>query len=111
MGNRETMTLAGLWEAWKNPEDGQWLQSCTIITTDANGLMAPIHDRMPVILGPEDWEKWLGEEPANDNDLKAMLKPFPSERMSTWPIGKAIGNVKNDTADLIERAAVQASLI
>jgi hypothetical protein len=49
--------------------------------------------------------------PANDNELKATLKPFPSERMSTWPVGKAIGNVKNDTADLIERAAEQASLL
>jgi putative SOS response-associated peptidase YedK len=56
-------------------------------------------------------EKWLGEEPANDNELKAMLKPFPSERMSVWPIGKAVGNVKNDTADLIERDTEQATLL
>jgi putative SOS response-associated peptidase YedK len=111
MGNREITTLAGLWESWKNSENGQWLRSCTVITTDANELMAPIHDRMPVILGSEAWEKWLGEEPANDNELKAMLKPFPSERMAAWPVGKAVGNVKNDTADLIERAAVQASLL
>jgi putative SOS response-associated peptidase YedK len=66
---------------------------------------------MPVILGYEDWEKWLGEEPANDNELKAMLKPFPSERMSAWPVTKTVGNVKNDAPDLIERTAVQASLI
>ena len=82
MGNHEIMTMAGLWEAWKNPEDGQWLRSCTIITTEANEMMAPIHDRMPVILGSEDWEKWLGEEPANDNELKALLKPFSSERLA-----------------------------
>jgi hypothetical protein len=50
MGNREIMTMAGLWEAWKNPKDGQWLRSCTIITTEANDLMAPIHDRMPSTL-------------------------------------------------------------
>jgi hypothetical protein len=56
-------------------------------------------------------EKWLGEEPANDNELKTMLKPFPSERMSAWPVGKAVGSVKNDTPDLIERAANQASPI
>jgi putative SOS response-associated peptidase YedK len=66
---------------------------------------------MPVILGSEDWEKWLGEEPANDNELKAMLKPFPRERMAAWPVTKTVGNVKNDAPDLIERAAVQASLI
>jgi putative SOS response-associated peptidase YedK len=111
MGNRDIMALAGLWESWKNPEDGQWLKSCTIITTDANDLMVPIHDRMPVILGSEDWEKWLGEEPANENELEAMLKPFPSERMSAWPVTKTVGNVKNDAPDSIERTAVQASLI
>jgi hypothetical protein len=88
MGNHEIMTLAGLWEAWKNPDDRQWLRSCTIITTEANEMMAPIHNRMPVIIGSEDWEKWLGEEPANDNELKAMLKPFPSERMKAWPVNK-----------------------
>jgi putative SOS response-associated peptidase YedK len=111
MGNRDIMALAGLWESWKNPEDGQWLKSCTIITTDANDLMVPIHDRMPIILGSEDWEKWLGEEPANDNELKAMLKLFPGERVAAWPVNKAVGNVKNDAPDLIERAPVQASLI
>jgi putative SOS response-associated peptidase YedK len=73
--------------------------------------MAPIHDRMPVILGSEDWEKWLGEEPANDNELKSMLKPFPSERMSAWPVNQGVGNVKYDAPDLIDRSAVQDSLI
>jgi putative SOS response-associated peptidase YedK len=111
MGNHEIMTMAGLWEAWKNPEDGQWLRSCTIITTDASEMMAPIHDRMPVILGSEDWQKWLGEEPANDNELKAMLKPFPSERMTAWPVNKMVGNVKNDGPDLIEHAPIQESLL
>ena len=48
--------------------------------------LAPIHNRMPVILGSEDWEIWLGEEPANDNELKAILKPFPSERLTAWPV-------------------------
>jgi putative SOS response-associated peptidase YedK len=67
--------------------------------------------RMPVVLGSEDWEKWLGEEPTNDNELKAMLKPFPSERMSAWPVSKAVGNVKNDTADLIEPGPVQRQLL
>jgi putative SOS response-associated peptidase YedK len=53
----------------------------------------------------------LGEEPANDNELKAMLRPFPSERMTAWPVNKAVRNVKNDAPDLIERTAVQASFI
>jgi hypothetical protein len=70
-------------------------------------MMAPIRDGMPVTLGYEDWGKWLGEEPATDNELKAMLKPFPNERMSVWPIGKAVGNVKNDAPELIERPLEQ----
>ena len=69
-----------------------------------------VHGRMPVILGSEDWEKWLGDEPANENELKANAEAFPSERMTAWPVNKAVGNVKNDAPDLIERTAVQASL-
>ena len=109
MGNEEIMPMGGLWEAWKNPEIGEWMRSCTVITTDANDLMAPIHDRMPVIIGSEHWEKWLGEEAANDNELKAMLTPFPSQRMASWPVDRRVGNVKNDAADLIERTQVQAT--
>lgn len=66
---------------------------------------------MPIIIESEHWEKWLGEEPANDNDFKAMLVPFPSQRMSAWPVDKRVGNVKNDSADLIERSVVQATFI
>ncbi len=73
--------------------------------------MAPIHDRMPVILQSEAGRNGSGEEPTNDNELKSMLKPFPSERVSVWPVGKAVGNVKNDAPELIERAAVQDALI
>jgi putative SOS response-associated peptidase YedK len=71
-------------------------------------LMAPIHDPCRS-LSDLRIGKSGGEEPANDNEPKAMLKPFPSERMSAWPVGKAVGNVKNDGPDLIERAAVRDS--
>jgi len=76
LGNRRPMLMAGLWDVWKNPAEGQWLRSCTIITTDADELIAPIHNRMPVILDSDDWPAWLGEVPASGNQLKAMLKPF-----------------------------------
>jgi putative SOS response-associated peptidase YedK len=111
MGNRDIMTLGGPWERWKNPETGEWLKSCTVITTDANELMAPIHDRSPVIIGSENWEKWLVEEPANDNELKAMFAPFPSQRLSAWPVDKRVGNVKNDNAELIDRTVVKGALL
>jgi putative SOS response-associated peptidase YedK len=61
--NGKMLAFAGLWDAWKDPANGQWLQSYTIITTEANELMAPVHDRMPVILHPGDFNRWLDREP------------------------------------------------
>jgi putative SOS response-associated peptidase YedK len=60
LGNRQPILMAGLWEEWR-PKDGALVRSCTIITTEANALIAPLHDRMPVIVGPEDWAAWLGK--------------------------------------------------
>jgi putative SOS response-associated peptidase YedK len=102
LGNRQPMTFAGLWEEWQ-PPDGPSLRSCTIITTDANTLVGEVHDRMPVIIGPENWAAWLGEERC---DPAALLKPFPPERMTLWPVSKRVGNVKNSDAGLIERVEV-----
>jgi putative SOS response-associated peptidase YedK len=100
-GNKGPMAFAGLWDEW-TPKGGAPLRSCTIITCAPNKLLEPIHDRMPVILGEEDWAIWLGEEPANENELLKVLKPFAAERMTTWKVGKAVGNVKNQGAKLIE---------
>jgi putative SOS response-associated peptidase YedK len=63
-----------------------------MITTEANELIAPLHDRMPVILAKEDWPAWLGEVPATDIELKALLKPFPADRMKLWPVSRDVGN-------------------
>lgn len=100
LGNRQPMALAGLWEEWR-PVAGEPVRSCTVITTDANALIRDIHNRMPVIIGPEDWAAWLGEEPASDPAL--LMKAFPQERMMLWPVNKRVGNVRNDDASLIER--------
>jgi putative SOS response-associated peptidase YedK len=62
LANSQMMAFAGLWDGWKDPANGQWLQSYTIITTEANELMAPVHDRMPVILHPRDFDRWLNRE-------------------------------------------------
>jgi putative SOS response-associated peptidase YedK len=101
LGNKGPMIMAGLYENWRSPE-GPWVRSCTIITTDANTLVAPIHDRMPVVLGPDHFAAWLGEETTSPDELKAMLVPYPSERMIVWPVDKRVGNVKNDTPELAE---------
>jgi putative SOS response-associated peptidase YedK len=101
LANRGLMTFAGLWDIWRSP-DGGTIKSFAIITTRANELAATIHDRMPVILAPDGWAAWLGDIGATQAALKAMLKPYPSERMAMWPVDKRVGNVRNDTPDLIE---------
>jgi putative SOS response-associated peptidase YedK len=75
------MALAGLWENWRSPS-GEWIRSFAIITTTPNELCAELHDRMPLVLAPEIWPAWLGEEPADPRQLKALLVPFPSAGMT-----------------------------
>jgi putative SOS response-associated peptidase YedK len=102
MKRGEVFGFAGLWENWKD-ERGEWLRSTTIITTQPNELCAPIHDRMPVILDPDDYARWLGEEDASQEELNAMLRPAPAELMEVFPVGAAVGNVKNNSASLARR--------
>jgi putative SOS response-associated peptidase YedK len=98
--NDKMTVMAGLWDVWKS-RGGETVKSCTIITTDANDLLRPLHDRMPVILAEEDWPKWLGEVEASEAELKALLKPCPAEKMKLWPVGKRVGNVRNNGPELI----------
>jgi putative SOS response-associated peptidase YedK len=97
--------LAGLWERWKNPADGSILRSFTIVTGAPNALCEPIHDRMPVILRRETWRIWLGETEASPQELRALLRAHPGELMRAYPIGPAVGNVKNDEPGLLEPLA------
>lgn len=73
------LALAGLWENWLRPESGESVNSFTVITTTANGVLAPIHDRMPVILGPDDWAAWLDPAANNPLLLESMLQPCPDD--------------------------------
>jgi putative SOS response-associated peptidase YedK len=102
MQDRSLFGFAGLWERWKDRTSGETVRSCTIITTMPNEVCAPIHDRMPVIIARDDYGKWLGEEPVEPVRLLQMLKPSPADKMTSFPIGPRIGNVKNDDAALIE---------
>ena len=101
LANRGIMALAGLWENWKSPA-GEWVRSFAIVTTEPNELCAELHNRMPVILAPETWPTWLGEEPADRARLKSLLAPYPSEGMICWPVSTRVGNVKNNDPSLIE---------
>jgi putative SOS response-associated peptidase YedK len=75
--DRGLMALAGLWENWHSPA-GEWVRSFAVITTTPNELCAELHDRMPVVLRPDVWPEWLGEEPAAESRLKALLVPYPA---------------------------------
>jgi putative SOS response-associated peptidase YedK len=91
--------IAGLWENWKTPS-GEWMRTFAVVTVPANALLARLHDRMPAILDPQDYERWLSEE-ENPRDV---LRPFPVERMRIWPISERVNSVRNDDAALLEPA-------
>ena len=101
LADRGLMALAGLWENWRSPA-GEWVRSFAIVTTTPNELCAELHNRMPVVLGPDTWPAWLGEEPADARQLRAMLAPYPSAGMTCWPVSARVGNVKNNDPSLIE---------
>ena len=101
LADRCLMALAGLWETWRSPA-GERVRSFAIITTTPNDLCAELHDRMPVVLAPQTWTQWLGEEPAAASQLKAMLAPYPPQGMTCWPVTPRVGNVKNNDPSLIQ---------
>jgi hypothetical protein len=90
--------FAGLWDAWKAP-DGSWLQSFSIITTDANELMAKVHTRMPVILHPSDYDRWLERE--SEHPPTDLLKPYEAEEMAAARCNKGVGNARNNGPEML----------
>ena len=100
--SRDLFAFAGLWERWTNPE-GKAVESCTIIVTEANEAIRPIHDRMPVILPPDQYQTWLDSENRDVTGLKAMLKPYPADQMTFWPVSRRVGNPGNDDPGLVKR--------
>jgi len=98
-GNRP-FAFAGLWETWSPPR-GPVIQSCTIITTEANDDLRPIHNRMPVILTPDVFDRWLDPSLSPD-DARALLRPFDGD-MSAYPVGLRVNNVLNDDPACVER--------
>lgn len=92
--------LAGLWEIWASG-DGSVVESCTILTTQPNELMAPIHNRMPVIIAPEDYSMWLDPGPQPQEALH-LLRPYESAEMDAYAVSTAVNNPRNDFAACIE---------
>jgi putative SOS response-associated peptidase YedK len=94
-----SMMFAGLWEGWKNP-DGTVLRSFTILTTSANDQLRHLHERMPVILEPEDWSTWLGE---SSGDPATLLRPSTTD-LRIWRVSTAVNNVRNNGPELLAAA-------
>ena len=102
-GAERPFALAGLWEFWSDP-DGGTIQSCTILTTSPNELMAAIHNRMPVIVEPEDFDLWLNPEPDPEQGLH-LLRPYPAEKMVAYPVNTLVNNPRNDVPQCVEPIA------
>lgn len=92
--------FAGLWETWHKGETP--VESCTIITTDANGTMQPLHDRMPVILDPADYARWMSPAATDPAILLELLRPCPDDWLVADPVGTLVNKVANEGPDLLK---------
>ena len=105
LGSKRPFAFAGLWEQWQPPE-GAPLETCSIITTEPNALMAPIHNRMPVILAPTSYDQWLDPAFQQIDSLKALLRPYPSEELTAYPVSLLVNNPRNDTSQVLEPLSI-----
>ena len=106
----ELFALAGIWDRWKDP-NGNWLKSCSILTTTANAATSTVHDRMPVILDPGSYDLWLDPGMANVAAVSELLRPYDAGLMRCYPVSTRVNSAVNDDADCstpVELAPVQA---
>jgi putative SOS response-associated peptidase YedK len=95
------LALAGLWTGRQDPESGEWRRTFTIVTTRPNDFMAPIHDRMPVIIPPDGWAAWLDAAGADPAEVRAMLEPREDLTLDAYEVSDLVNNVRNDGPGLI----------
>ncbi len=107
----DRLAFAGLWETWKpkagesaGGEPGEVLRTCTILTCAANSTVAPVHDRMPVLLSPEAWDRWLDPDITDIDDIAGLLIPAPPELLTFHPVSTEVNNVRNRGPHLMEPA-------
>jgi putative SOS response-associated peptidase YedK len=96
------LALAGLWANWRPSEESEWLRTFTIITTRANETIEPIHDRMPVILPSEAWDRWLDPLLADPAELLGLLVPADPEGLDVYAVDRLVNSVRNDGPALLE---------
>jgi putative SOS response-associated peptidase YedK len=95
----DLFAFAGLWDGWKNAE-GQWIKTCSILTTTPNSVTATIHDRMPVILDGDSYDLWLDPGMTNMQVVSELLKPYDAALMRSYPVSTRINHVANDDEEL-----------
>ena len=100
MKNHEPFAFAGLWDTWKSP-DGELLRTCTLITTQPNEVVQPIHNRMPAILTPDARTEWLDPEIRDEHILLPLLAPYPADEMTARAVSRQVNNPKYDSAELL----------
>jgi len=109
----DPMAFAGLWESWRDPnsadDETAWIRSCTIITTEANPEVAPIHDRMPVVLEPDVLDAWLDPHVSERDELEALLRPAAAGTLAVRAVDARVGDVRNNGPQLIEDVAPEKS--
>ncbi len=105
MNDRELFAFAGLWDSWKNPQ-GERIESCTILTTTANELVADIHDRMPVIVTPDKYDLWLDPDVEDFEAVKEILRPYDASLMRQYPVSPKLNNPKNEDPELASRVVM-----
>jgi putative SOS response-associated peptidase YedK len=106
--DRKPLAFAGLWDRWQGPTD-EVVESCTIVTTDANGIVRPIHDRMPVILQPADYDRWLDSATRDTQQLRHLLEPVPDEVLTAHPVSSLVNKPANDVPECV--VPIQLSLL
>jgi putative SOS response-associated peptidase YedK len=112
VGEGDLFAFAGLWERWKDPS-GEWIKTCSILTTTPNAVTAPVHDRMPVILDPDAYDLWLDPGMTNVDAATDLLKPFDARVMQGFPVSTRINSVVNEDAECsrpVEIAQIQDRL-
>lgn len=101
--DKQVFGFAGLYEEWTDKETGEIVESCTIITTEANEILEPVHDRMPVILKAENYDRWLDAKEKNTDALQKLLVPYPASEMASHAVGKAVNSPAYDSPELIAK--------
>jgi putative SOS response-associated peptidase YedK len=104
MKDRSPFGIAGVWENWRDPATAEWVRTFAIITVPANSLVSRIHDRMPAILAPDEFDRWLGE----DENPRDLMRPFEPDLMTMWPVSTRVNSPKNDDASLVEAVDLTA---